>query len=87
MREKPPMFAHKAGEASVNDSMGAVNRRLSNSKATSYGLVPGELKPAASKDEVADIIREYIMKNKKNKKMSPFSRANADYLAKLNDFW
>jgi hypothetical protein len=38
------------------------------------------------RNEVADIIREYIMKSKRNKAVSRHSRQNMEYLGRLNDF-
>ncbi len=58
-------------------------RRL---KSGSKGVSQAEIPSAGVRNEVADIIREYIIKTKRNKIVSRNSRNNIEYLGKLNDF-
>lgn len=55
-------------------------------KSGSKGFSQAEIPAVGVRNEVADIIREYIIKTKRNKIVSRNSRHNIEYLGKLNDF-
>ena len=47
---------------------------------------PNEVKPAATRSEAEDIIKEYIVKMKKHKRNSRSSRNKSEMMGRFNDF-
>lgn len=89
LQNKPPLVSSKltSNEGSLHDGSSArLSRRFSNSKGAGCGLVPGEIKPVASRNEVSDIIKDYIIQSKRSKKLRGRSRDNTEFYGRLNDF-